>query len=70
MPTISGKDALKILEKKGFKIRKGRGSHIVVSRPDISPFVVPLHKELKTGTLNHIIKNSKDFKEDFYQLKK
>ena len=70
MPSISGQDTLKALEKKGFRIRKGRGSHIVVDRPDncVAPFVVPLKKELKKGTLNHIIKSSKDFKEDFYRL--
>lgn len=69
MPTMSGKEALKILEKKGFRIRKGRGSHVAVSKPDVPPFVVPKHKELKKGTLDHIIKNSKDFKEDFAKLK-
>jgi len=60
------------LKKKGFRIRKGKGSHIVVDRPSnhVAPFVVPLKEELKKGTLHHIIKTSKDFKEDFYQLLK
>ncbi|MBS7629826.1 hypothetical protein KEJ23_07700 [Candidatus Bathyarchaeota archaeon] len=42
--------------------------NVVVSRRDVPPFVVPLHRELKKGTIQHIIKNSKDFKEDFYKL--
>lgn len=70
MSPVSGQEALKALQKKGFRIRKGKGSHIVVDRPtnSIPPFVVPLKKELKKGTLNHIIKSSKDFKEDFFRL--
>ena len=72
MQLISGQDALKALEKKGFRIRKGKGSHIVVDRPanHTPPFVVPLHKELKKGTLNHIIKSSKDFRDGFFELLK
>lgn len=70
MSPVSGQEALKALQKKGFRIRKGKGSHIVVDRPtnNIAPFVVPLKKELKKGTLNHIIKSSKDFKEGFFRL--
>jgi len=65
---VSGQEALKALYKKGFKIRKGKGSHIVVQKEDIPPFVVPLHDTLKKGTLNHIIKQSRDFKEGFERL--
>jgi len=68
MPKVSGQDALKVLQKKGFYIRKGKGDHIVISKLDVPPFVVPLHRELKTGTLNFIIKRSQDFKEKFYEL--
>jgi predicted RNA binding protein YcfA (HicA-like mRNA interferase family) len=65
---ISGQDALKALQRKGFRIRRGRGSHIVVSKEGVPPFVVPLHDELKTSTLHHIIKSSGNFKEDFDEL--
>jgi predicted RNA binding protein YcfA (HicA-like mRNA interferase family) len=72
MPPISGQDVLKALvNKKGFSVRKGKGDHVVVDKPtdpDVKPFVVPLKKELKKGTLNFIIKSSKDFKHDFYSL--
>lgn len=62
---MSGQEALKALQKKGFGIRMGRGDHVVVKKEDLPPFVVPLHKELKKGTLSHIIKSSGDFKEGF-----
>jgi len=68
MSPVSGQDALKILQKKGFRIRKAKGSHIVVQKQDIPPFVVPLHDELKKGTLHHIIAQSKDFKDEFLKM--
>ena len=70
MPSVSGQDALKALQRKGFRIRRGRGSHVIVDKPSdfVEPFVVPLHAELKKGTLAHIINSSKDFKEDFDRL--
>jgi predicted RNA binding protein YcfA (HicA-like mRNA interferase family) len=63
---ISGQEILKALYKKGFTLRHGRGSHVVVEKEGVEPFVVPLHAELKKGTLNHIIKQSGDFKEEFF----
>lgn len=68
MPPVSGEEALKVLKKKGFMIRKGRGSHIVVSKVGVPPFSVPLHPELKKGTLSHIIRSSGDFREGFLGL--
>jgi predicted RNA binding protein YcfA (HicA-like mRNA interferase family) len=67
---VSGQEALKALQKKGFRMRKGKGDHIVVDKPsdNVLPFVVPLKDELKPGTLHFIIKSSNDFKEDFERL--
>lgn len=67
---VSGQKALKALQKKGFRMRKGKGDHIVVDKPsdNVLPFVVPLKDELKPGTLHFIIKSSNDFKEDFERL--
>jgi predicted RNA binding protein YcfA (HicA-like mRNA interferase family) len=56
----------KSIVQKGFTLRHGRGSRVVVEKEDVEPFVVPLHAELKKGTLNHIIKQSGDFKEEFF----
>lgn len=63
---ISGKDALKALEHKGFEMRMGKGSHVVVKKAGFQPFVVPLHPELKKGLLNFIIKSSGNFENGFY----
>ena len=65
---ISGKQAIKILESKGFKVSRQRGSHVVLVKQTDSgkrTTVVPLHKELKRGTIRSIAKlaglESKDF---------
>lgn len=54
---ISGQQAVKILQKHGFTISRQRGSHVVLTatisgRKYIT--VVPLHKELKKGTIRGI----------------
>jgi predicted RNA binding protein YcfA (HicA-like mRNA interferase family) len=66
--SVSGKKALKALYRKGFKPRRAKGDHVVVSKEGVQPFVVPLHKELKEGLLHFIIKKSGDFKEGFFEL--
>lgn len=56
---ISGKQAIKILQEKGFIIARQRGSHVVLTKQTTSgkrTTVVPVHKELKKGTLRSIAK--------------
>jgi len=54
---ISGKAAVKILERNGFIVSRQRGSHVVPTKQaagNKNIVVVPLHKELKKGTLRSI----------------
>ena len=56
---ISGKQAIKILQGNGFVISRQRGSHVVLTKKQGSSkriTVVPLHKELKKGTIRSIAK--------------
>ncbi|VAV91966.1 hypothetical protein MNBD_ALPHA04-1629 [hydrothermal vent metagenome] len=57
LPVVSGKDAIKALESLGFEQKRQRGSHVVMRRGG-EGCVVPLHKELKTGTLAGIIRQA------------
>jgi predicted RNA binding protein YcfA (HicA-like mRNA interferase family) len=62
LPQISGKDLIKIFIKLGFIIVRQRGSHIQIEKiigSDIIKLTVPIHQQLKKGTLSHIIKASK-----------
>ncbi len=65
---ISGKQAVKILQAKGFVVARQRGSHVVLTNHASGSkrtTVVPLHKELKKGTVRSIAKlaglDSKEF---------
>lgn len=58
---ISGKQAIKILEKHGFTVSRQRGSHIVLTAETASGkriTVVPNHRELKKGTLRSIARQA------------
>ena len=50
LPVISGEKMVKLLAKQGFEIRWQTTSHIMVQK-EWRVFSVPLHKELKKGTL-------------------
>jgi predicted RNA binding protein YcfA (HicA-like mRNA interferase family) len=56
---INGKEAIRILQTKGFEVCRQRGSHVVLvlqAEDGKRITVVPMHKELKKGTLRSIAK--------------
>ncbi|HLN30992.1 MAG TPA: type II toxin-antitoxin system HicA family toxin [Gemmataceae bacterium] len=58
---LSGQEVCAILERHGFTRARQRGSHIVmqrVSTDGTTTVPVPDHKELRTGTLRSIIRQS------------
>jgi predicted RNA binding protein YcfA (HicA-like mRNA interferase family) len=57
LPSISGAEVVRTLERMGFTIARQRGSHIVMRRGS-SGCVVPNHKEIKVGTLAGILKQA------------
>jgi predicted RNA binding protein YcfA (HicA-like mRNA interferase family) len=61
LQTFSGKELCKLLENYGFVQVRQRGSHVVMQkRTDDTTITVPVpnHKQLKTGTLLSIIRQS------------
>ncbi len=66
---ISGKECLKILcNKFGFQIVRQRGSHIVLKKETPEGkigTVVPMHPEIKIGTLKGILEQAKVSVEEF-----
>ena len=65
---FSGKDICKILNKNGFDQIRQKGSHIIMQkRHNNSTITVPVpnHKEIKSGTLRSIIRQSHLSKELF-----
>ena len=57
LPIVSGREAIRALERLGFYVTRQRGSHVVL-RKSSQGCVVPNHKELKAGTLAGILKQA------------
>ena len=69
LPRISGREAVRALEKLGFYVKRQHGSHIILRRDD--PFaqtVVPDHKELDRGTLRAILRQTDISVDEFCRL--
>ena len=66
---LSSEDGHKIcfVSKLGFSEVRQRGSHVVMRREE-SGCVVPLHKELKIGTLSGILKQAGVSVDDFIEV--
>lgn len=56
-PVLSGVDIIRALERLGFKQIRQKGSHVVLRR-GANGRVVPLHRELKRGTLSGIVRQA------------
>jgi len=57
---FSGKDVVKALRRIGFVVDHQRGSHIFMHNLERNiSVVVPMHKEIKKGTLHNILRKVK-----------
>ena len=68
MPRISSKEAIRSLERLGFEQIRQTGSHVVMKKETEEGeigCVVPLHRELKVGTLSSILKQAQVSLEEF-----
>ena len=69
LPQISGKECIKILcNKFDFIVVRQKGSHVRLEKKideETIKITVPIHQQLKRGTLNSIIKASKVNEEEF-----
>jgi predicted RNA binding protein YcfA (HicA-like mRNA interferase family) len=70
MPRISSKEAIRALERLGFEQVRQTGSHVVMKKETEEGeigCVVPLHRELKIGTLSGILKQAQISIEEFIE---
>ncbi|MDJ1174476.1 type II toxin-antitoxin system HicA family toxin [Roseofilum capinflatum] len=61
LPRISSREAIRALERLDFEIVRQTGSHVVMKQitdEGTIGCVVPLHKELKVGTLSGILRQA------------
>jgi predicted RNA binding protein YcfA (HicA-like mRNA interferase family) len=71
LPQVSGKEAIRALEKLGFLRVRQKGSHVILRKETESGAigcVVPLHDELATGTLKGILKQAQVEPDEFAEV--
>jgi predicted RNA binding protein YcfA (HicA-like mRNA interferase family) len=69
LPVVSGEEAIKAFEADGFLQARQRGSHVAMKKEGHPRIVtVPLHKELKDGTLRKAIRDAGMSVERFCEL--
>lgn len=58
-PVVSGAQLVRALGRAGWQVARQRGSHVRLEHPgrDV-PITVPLHRELKRGTLSGILRDA------------
>ena len=69
LPVVSGAQLVRVLEKLGWDVVRRRGSHVRLKHSDRATFlVVPLHRELKRGTLSGILRDAGLDREELRRL--
>lgn len=68
-PVVSGERLIKALRKDGWEVIRQRGSHVRLKKPGRRhALVVPLHKEVKRGTLGGILRDADLTSDDLRRL--
>lgn len=69
LPVLSGRQLIDALSKLGWMEIRQRGSHVRLKHPDRPvSLVVPLHRELKRGTLSGILRDAGVEREELRRL--
>ena len=71
LPVVSGKELIKVLEKAGFVVLRQKGSHVSMEKRERDvcwKTIVPMHREVRPGTLHDILKQSGLTRDDLIKL--
>ena len=69
LPRVSGAEAQRALERLGFVKLRQSGSHVVMRR-ESKGCVVPMHNELKVGTLAGVLRQADVTADEFIEALK
>lgn len=59
LPTLSGKEVVKVFENLGWEFSRQSGSHMVLTKDgEIASLSVPNHREVAKGTLRSLIRSA------------
>ena len=64
LPHVSGAETLRAFQRLGFEKVRQRGSHVVVKRGSVG-CVIPMHSEIKIGTLSGLLRQADVSVEEF-----
>jgi predicted RNA binding protein YcfA (HicA-like mRNA interferase family) len=69
LPTLSGREVVKVFEANGWCVARQRGSHIILVKDGhIATLSVPDHREVAKGTLRGLIRASGLTPDEFISL--
>ena len=59
LPTLTGRDVVRIFGKDGWQVARQRGSHVILVKEGLTTTLsVPDHREVAKGTLRSLIRSS------------
>lgn len=67
LPHVSGKEIIRALERLGFQVMRQSGSHVVM-RQGSRGRIVPLHRQVKVGTLAGLLRQAQVDPKDFLDV--
>jgi predicted RNA binding protein YcfA (HicA-like mRNA interferase family) len=71
LPAVSGRELIRALRRAGFVVLRQKGSHVSLEKRTADGYwrtIVPLHREIRPGTLSDILNQSGLSKEDLAAL--
>jgi predicted RNA binding protein YcfA (HicA-like mRNA interferase family) len=58
LPSISGRELIRALQRSGFVVLRQKGSHVALEKRTADGYwrtIVPMHREIRPGTLSDIL---------------
>jgi predicted RNA binding protein YcfA (HicA-like mRNA interferase family) len=71
LPALSGRQLVRALQRAGFLLLRQKGSHVSLEKHTADGYwrtVVPLHREIRPGTLSDILKQCGLTKDELAEL--
>ena len=71
LPAVSGREMIRALRHAGFVVLRQKGSHVSLEKRTSDGYwrtVVPLHREIRPGTMSDILNQSGLSKEELMEL--
>ena len=71
LPAISGRELIRALQRAGFVVLRQKGSHVSLERRSSAGYwrtIVPLHREIRPGTLSDILNQTGLSKDELMEL--